>query len=122
MSETKLEEVDLPPKAWAAVAEHVRRSREQVLANIADTSTKATSKRKTTIEIEYEPDSDRRGMNITVSASTKLVAAEKSSSRGFVGKGTDGKTYLFAEDPRQDMLFSPPVVKENMLEFGAKSS
>lgn len=117
MADTKLEPVDLPPNSFNALIEHLRRSREQVMANIADASTKATAKRTTIIKIVYKPESDRRGMNIHVSAETKLVAASTHTSRGYAGKGTDGKIYLYGSDPRQEVLFDPPAVTDNLLGF-----
>lgn len=122
MSETKLDPCALSPKAQAALQELLERCGRQVANNISDKTTEALQAREINIKIKFAPESDRRAIDVTLSATTKLASAAKHSSRLYTGSDKDGNTYLFDQDPRQEMLFSPLPVKENVLDFGAKSS
>ncbi len=124
MSETtttsSLNPCALSPKAQAGLFELLDRCGGQVAENIADTTTDALAAREITIKIKYMPEADRRAVDVTLWATTKLAAAAKHSSRVYTGKDVKGKSYLFDSDPRQDSLFAPVPTKENVLDFGSK--
>jgi hypothetical protein len=120
--ETKLEPCSLSPKAQAGLQELLDRCGRQVATNIADKATEALAHREINIKIKFAPESDRRAIDITLSATTKLAAAAKHSSRLYTGSDADGNTYLFDQDPRQELLFKPTPPKENMLDFKTQSA
>lgn len=123
MPTTELTPLNLGSVAKGAARELFEKAIDAVVANIADTDTEPTATRGITLKFIFKPESDRRGVDITTEASTKLAGARKHSSRAFVGKGTDGKPYIFGQDPRQEMLFDPPAEDNaNMLEFKAPTA
>lgn len=89
----------------------------KVAQNIADTSTEAETTRTVTIKLKFKPDSDRRGIRVTATASCDLAAIAPHVSRAYIGKDDTGQAYLFDRDPRQDVLFAPPAKDENVLDF-----
>jgi hypothetical protein len=121
MSETKLDPCSLSPKAQAALQELLDRCGRQVANNISDKTTEALQAREINIKIKFAPESDRRAIDVTLSATTKLASAQKHSSRIYTGSDNDGNAYLFDQDPRQEMLFSPAPPKENILDFNKQA-
>lgn len=117
MSETKMEPINLGSIARGALMGHFETALARISANIADPTTPALVKRKMTLEVEFEPDMERRGIDVTVSATCKLAGSSKSKTRVYTGKDENGQTYLFNEDPRQELLFKPDPPKDNMIDF-----
>jgi hypothetical protein len=91
----------------------------KVAANIDDKSTKATKERKITFEIAFKPDADRRAIDVTTRAQTKLAPVADHASRVYLGKDDAGHVYVFDQDPRQELLFQPPAENQNVLDFKA---
>lgn len=84
----------------------------RVAANIADVQTVATAPREITLRIKFKPNSDRVGLDIETSASSKLASVAKHTSTAYIAKDKAGKAYIFTEDPRQQTLFDPPAQAE----------
>jgi hypothetical protein len=118
---TKLEPVNLGSVARGALMELFARCANQVAANIDDKATVATATREITLKIKFKPDGDRRAIEVSTSGTTKLAAAADHSSRLYTGRDDAGKTYLFDQDPRQELLFKPEEPKENLLAFDGKT-
>ena len=104
----KIEPVNLGSVARGALLEYFNLSAARVAANIADPSTPACTPREIILKIKLTPEADRRGIDVVCSASCKLAATSEHKSRLYSGKGTDGKNYLFDDDPRQELLFPVP--------------
>ena len=119
MPETRLEPVNLGSLARGAAVKLFELECAKIAANIGDRSTPACAEREITLKIKFKPDADRRLIDVTTSASSKLASVEAHASRLYTGKGTDGQMYLFDEDPRQESLFAAPEKDKNMLAFPA---
>jgi hypothetical protein len=113
----QLEPLNLGSIARGALLELFEATATRVAHNIADTSTDAEAPRKITIELTFKPESDRRALKLTTTATCKLASISKHVSRVYLGKDDAGKTYLFDQDPRQEVLFAPPTPSENLLDF-----
>ena len=118
----KLEACSLTPKQWDQLRGLLESGTAKIAENIADANTDAMATRSITIKITYSPESDRRASDVTIKQELKLASIGKQSSRIYSGKGEDNKNYLFDRDPRQDILFSPPQEKENLLDFKSQSA
>lgn len=112
-----IEPVNFASIAKGALVEMFEMSIPWIARNIADTTTPATKDRELVLRIKFKPDADRRGMDITSTVECKLASVAKHSSRAFIGKDTNGNVLVFAEDPRQEMLFDPPPKQDSLLEF-----
>jgi hypothetical protein len=117
-----LEPLNLGSVARGALLELFEATAARVAANIADTSTDAEAPRKITIELTFKPEGDRRAVKLTTTAKATLATISKHVSRIYLGKDDAGKVYLFDQDPRQEVLFAPPVPADNMLDFKAKQA
>jgi hypothetical protein len=122
MPKPDLKPVNLGSIARGALMELFELEIAKVAANIADSNTKATAKRKVTFELIFQPDQERRGIDVTTRASVKLAGIADHSSRIYLGKDTENRPLLFDSDPRQDLLFEPPAEKENILDFKQSAS
>jgi hypothetical protein len=119
MAKPNLEPVNLGSVAKGALMELFELEIAKIAANIDDKSTKATKKRVLTLQLTFNPDPDRRSIDVTTWAITKLAPVADHASRVYLGKDESGRAYLFNEDPRQELLFEPPEQKENVLDFKA---
>lgn len=113
----ELEPVNLGSISRGALMEIFEIEIVKIAENIADTKTKATKKRKLTLELTFQPDPDRKTLKVTATAKTTLADIADHASRAYLGKGTDGKPYIFDTDPRQEMLFEPPAKENTLLSF-----
>ncbi len=120
MSKTNLNPINIGSIARGAAVELFEMALTKVTANIADKSTDATAGREITLKFKFKPDEDRRCCMVSTTASTKLAGAEEHVSKIYLGKDEDGKSYAFDSDPRQVVLFEPPVKDENLLAFNGK--
>jgi hypothetical protein len=92
----------------------------KVMLNICDLATKAAAPRVITLTLKMVPKDDRIQIDTEFSCVSKLAPIAEHTSRMYLGKGTDGGVYAFAEDPRQQILFRPPAPKEeNIVTFSA---
>lgn len=89
----------------------------KVAANIDDKSTDATAAREITLKFKFKPDAERKSLQVTTKASSKLAPVSDHASRAYLGKDEAGTVYVFDSDPRQDILFQPPAAQENLLDF-----
>jgi hypothetical protein len=118
MARPKLEPLNLGSIARGALLEYFEMGSCQVAENIADPNTSSTATRTVVLTIKFKPEgTDRRAVRVTCSCATKTAAPAEHNSLVFTGKDTGGKTHLFDEDPRQDVLFDPPAEDENLLDF-----
>lgn len=117
MAKPTLEPINLGSIARGAGLELFNIEIAKVAANIDDKSTDATKTREITITFKFKPDADRKSLQVTTKASSKLAPVSDHASRAYLGKDDSGHTYVFDQDPRQDTLFEPPQPKENMLDF-----
>lgn len=85
---------------------------QQVLANIADLSTVATSTRSITLRFDFKPESDRCKIHTEFTIASKLCGIEKNVSHLFVAKAEDGALVALDADPRQMPLWSTPKKNE----------
>jgi hypothetical protein len=100
---------DLQRIARGALMELFAIEAARIAANIADVQTVATAPREIVLRIKFKPNSDRVGLDIETSASSKLASAAKHTSTAYIAKDKGGKAYIFTEDPRQQTLFEPPA-------------
>lgn len=122
MPRPNLEPLNIGSIARGALLELFEANALKVAQNIADTSTEAEAPRTIVLKLKFKPDADRRAVTVTTSATCGLAAIAAHVSRAYLGKDTEGHVYLFDEDPRQDILFEPPVPAENLLDFKAQSA
>ncbi len=118
MPRPNLNPLNIGSVARGAAVELFEKCMAKISDNIADTATDATASREITITFKFKPDEDRRRILITTRAKTKLAAIADHASTAYLGKDGDGHTYVFDQDPRQDILFVPPAPEKNLLEFG----
>lgn len=123
MPKPVLEPLNFASIARGALVELFESELPKIARNIDDKSTKATKERELVLRIKFKPDSERRAVEITSSADCKLAGVAPHGSRGYLGKDAKGNPYLFAEDPRQDVLFDPPEPeKSDVLDFPKSGS
>lgn len=113
----KFEPINLGSIARGALVELFEKSAIKIAENIADPTTPATADREIILKIKFKPDAERRRIDVDSSAKVSLAAVSKHKSRVYTGRGTDGKTYLFDDDPRQELLFPVEPKDENMINF-----
>jgi hypothetical protein len=121
MPKPDLQPVNLGSISRGALMEIFEIEIAKIAANIADTKTTATKKRKLTLQLTFAPDHDRKVIDVTAQAKTTLAGIADHSSRAYLGKDAEGHTYIFDEDPRQEMLFEPPAEDDVVLQFGRQS-
>lgn len=119
MPKPDLTPLNLGSIARGAALELFEKCLGEVVKNIADTDTDEEASRGITLTFKFKPEGDRRTVHITTSAKTTLAGARDHASKVFLGKTTEGQTLIFAEDPRQDVLFEPPKQADNLFEFKA---
>jgi len=103
----KLEPLDIGTIARGAAIELFNLEIAKVAANIWDKNTPAEAKREVTLKFSFKPDLERRAIEVTTTATSKLAPINKHSSRAFVGRDDTGRAYILDSDPRQEMLFEP---------------
>jgi hypothetical protein len=85
------------------------RLQAEVLANIRDPNTAATTKRKLTLEFEYAPSADRKSCQVKISPKVKLAPPMSTVGTIHIAK-IKGVVQGFVHDPNQDELrFAEPV-------------
>ena len=94
----------------------------KVAQNIADPATDAEATRTITLKLKFKPDADRRALKVTATAQCALASISPHESRAYIGKDDSGKVYLFDRDPRQDVLFEPPAVDQNVINFNKSTN
>jgi len=117
MPRPNMEPLNIGSISRGALMELFEANALKIAQNIADTSTQAATPRTLTIKLRFKPDIDRRAVQVTASAKVDLAAIAPHESRAYIGKDDAGKVYLFDQDPRQDILFEPPVSDQNLLNF-----
>jgi hypothetical protein len=103
---------DLATIARGALMELFTIEAARVAANIADVQTVATAPREIILRLKIKPTSDRVGLDIESTASSKMASVAKHSSTAYIAKDKAGKAYIVTEDQRQQMLFEPPAKAE----------
>jgi hypothetical protein len=103
---------DLATIARGALMELFTIEAARVAANIADVQTVATAPREIILRLKIKPNSDRVGLDIESTASSKMASVAKHSSTAYIAKDKAGKAYIVTEDQRQQMLFEPPAKAE----------
>ena len=73
---------------------------EKVIENIADPNTKAEATREITIKVAFEPNSNRTGLNVKISSSSKLAKIKTVSSIAYIGE--EGE--ITEVDPGQEKI------------------
>ena len=87
--------------AGGALAERVEHVIQQVLQNMLDPNTKATTARKVTITISFKADEEREITTIAYDVAAKLAPLKSHLTAGFLGV-KDGKPVMFEQqDPKQ---------------------
>ena len=117
MPKPNLEPINLGSIARGAGLELFNIEIAKVAANIDDKSTDATATREITIKFKFKPDPERKSLQVTTKATSKLAPVSDHASRAYLGKDESGNTYVFDQDPRQDILFEPPAQDKNLLDF-----
>lgn len=117
MPRPNLTPIDITTAAKGALQELFEANINKVVENICDSSTPAEAARTITIKLKLKPSGDRRSITLVTSASCSLAPISEHVSRVYLGKDGNNKGYLFAEDPRQDILFTPPEADANVLDF-----
>jgi hypothetical protein len=91
-----------------------------IAQNITDSSTDATATREITLKFKFKPEHDRRTIHVTTSSKLGLAAVADHDSVAYIGKDDEGHTYVLDADPRQELLFQPPVPEPSkVLTFGS---
>lgn len=87
-----------------AVNEVFERELQEVLKNIADPNTAATSKRKITLEFVFAPGSTREVAEVEFRCTSKTAPTSSVKGNIFLSK-RHGSVLAFARDPRQEEMF-----------------
>ncbi len=93
------------------VPELFERELAKVMKNIANPDTKATAKRKITLEIAFTPYEDRSGVKVSVIGKSTLASAQAVDGRLFLAM-KDGKLQAYPHDINQARLFGEDVAPE----------
>lgn len=104
MATETIEDISLFNVCGGAADEQFQRSVQEIIENIADLNTDPKGKRELTLKFEFKPYKNRQGAEVTMTASTKLKAAEPISGNIFIQRGVKG-IKGHARDPKQDALF-----------------
>ena len=81
----------------------------EILANIKNPNTNATSKRKLTLEFTFEPNEERNYAEVTITPTMKMSGVKPATGSIFISS-VKGQNQAFTHDPRQDELtFTPPA-------------
>ena len=95
------EPMNFDNRAGGALAERVEYVIAQVLQNMLDPNTKATTARKVTITISFKADEEREITTIAYDVAAKLAPLKSHLTAGFLGV-KDGKPVMFEQqDPKQ---------------------
>lgn len=76
--------------ARGAIAERTDYEMARILENIMDPNTKATTKRKLTLTLEFSPDDERQTIGVAVTAKSTLAATNPVSTALFITDDYDG--------------------------------
>jgi hypothetical protein len=117
MAKPKLTPINLGSIARGAALQLFEMEIERVAANINDKSTSATAVREITLRFKFKPDPERRVIDVTTTAASKLSPIDSHSSRVYLGRDAEGHAYVFDQDPRQELLFENP--EGNVVQFNA---
>jgi hypothetical protein len=117
MPKQTLEPLNLGSIARGAALELFTLELARVAANINDRSTSPTATREIVLRFKFKPDDERRSIEVTTSASSRIAPVDNHQSRVYLGRDEAGNAYVFDTDPRQEMLFEPPVPSENVISF-----
>jgi len=104
--------IDIATVSDGALVEASGLKLAEVLANIADPNTPASSKREITLTLTLTPDVDRTKISTAFTCKAKLASFLPATGQIFMGKDEDGNLYALDRDPRQRNLFTPPKPKE----------
>lgn len=112
------EQVSLAKMARGSLDEQFNYELNRVLENIYDPNTEPEKKRKITIEMLFEPDTDREIVKISCKTKSVLVTAKPINSKFVLGKrqdGTIGATEFVSDIPGQVDFeqFVPEIMEEN---------
>jgi len=101
MSQHQPEPMNFDNLAGGALAERVEHVIEQVLQNMLDPNTKATTARKVTITISFKADEEREITTIAYDVAAKLAPLKSHLTAGFLGV-KDGMPVMYEQqDPKQ---------------------
>jgi len=87
---SEINEASILEMAMGAISERVDYEMDRVIKNILDRNTKATAKRKVTVELTLTPDDDRRVISISATAKSSLCPTNAIATSLYIG--TDPKT------------------------------
>jgi hypothetical protein len=110
-------QIKLASLARGSLEEQFNYELKRVLENIYDPNTEPEKKRKITIEMLFEPDSDREIVKISVKTKSVLVTAKPINSKFVLGRQEDGTiaaTEFVSDIPGQIDFeqFAPDIVRE----------
>lgn len=88
--------------------EAFEKAMEEVLANILDLTTVATTTRAVILRVEFKPESDRCKIHTEFAVTTKLAGMEKHVGKFFIARTTEGGLVGVDRDPRQLPLWEAP--------------
>lgn len=99
----EMDEVNVGNVCRGALFEMFDKLFPQLLTNIKDPNTKATAKRKLTIEIILEPNDERNYADVQIVPSIKMSGMKPATGSIFIAS-VKGKATAFNHDPRQDEI------------------
>jgi hypothetical protein len=101
-----------------AIGEAFSLALTKVMENIRDVNCPATKTREIVLSLKLRPHADRVEVDTTLTSTVRLASIEPHEGKLFMGADTEGNPYAFADDPRQQVLFSPPKKEEdNIVKF-----
>lgn len=112
MPEEQAMPIDLLTLNEGALVEGFELELRRVLENIADLNTSPTAARAIVLKITLRPSGDRVTLDAEIECGSKLAPPERSHSKIFLGRATDGSPVAFPTDPRQLPLWTKPAPKE----------
>jgi hypothetical protein len=115
----KLEPLNLGSIARGAAMELFELEIARIAANINDKNTSAEAMRELRLTFSFKPDAERRAIEVSTSAASKLAPVSKHTSRAYLGRDEGGKAYVFDQDPRQELLFQPEPEESNVMPMRA---
>lgn len=105
---SELDSMNMGNLCKGAALEMFEKLLPEILANIRNPNTKATAKRKLSLEFIFQPNEERNYADVTITPTIKMSGVKPAQGSIFIAS-IKGQPTAFTHDPRQDEIaFSQP--------------
>lgn len=108
MPNTEIDPMNMGNLCKGAALEMFEKLLPEILANIRNPNTKATAKRKLSLEFVFQPNEERNYADVTIVPTLKMSGVKPAQGSIFIAS-VKGGVQAFTHDPRQDEItFTKP--------------